>query len=84
MLIHEYLEMDVYGLPLVINSVCVCPYNKNIFCCIFCDIFSTLPEVEALTWILFFVSFIHTLIRIKRMPTHNTHNLRSSLMVVLT
>ena len=23
MLIHEYLEMDVYGLPLVINSVCV-------------------------------------------------------------
>jgi len=21
--IHEYLEMDVYGLPLVINSVCV-------------------------------------------------------------
>lgn len=43
MLIHEYLEMDVYGLPLVINSVC--PYNKNIFCCIFCDIFSSLPEV---------------------------------------
>jgi len=43
MLIHEYFEMDVYGLTLIINSVCT--YNRNIFCCIFSDIFSSLSEV---------------------------------------
>jgi hypothetical protein len=43
MLIHEYLGMDIYGLPLIINSVCL--YSRTIFCPIFCDIFSSLSEV---------------------------------------
>ena len=81
MLIHEYFEMDVYGLTLIINSVC--PYIEIFFVVYFVIYFHhylRLSNVETLTWIVFFVAFIHSLIRIKQMPTHNTHNLRSSPM----
>ena len=56
MLIQEYLEMDVCGVPLIINSVW--PYCKNIFVIhfvIFFHHYLRLASVEALSWILFFV-----------------------------